>query len=88
MTALNPRQDLPRTEATPELRRLLGLLQNGDALSIVEHGVVVGELRRVLSQRQETDIFARWSDAGLIGCAKGVPRDASTDPRHMRGFGS
>ena len=33
------------------------------------------------------DIGARWEAAGLIGCAKGLPSDLSTNPKHMRGFG-
>jgi metal-responsive CopG/Arc/MetJ family transcriptional regulator len=25
--------------------------------------------------------------AGLIGCARGLPKDLSTNPRHLEGFG-
>lgn len=28
-----------------------------------------------------------WEQAGLLGCAKGLPPDLSTNPEHMKGFG-
>jgi metal-responsive CopG/Arc/MetJ family transcriptional regulator len=31
--------------------------------------------------------FEAASAAGLIGCAEGLPRDLSTDRRHLEGFG-
>jgi hypothetical protein len=66
MTALNQNQGL-QTEATPELKKLLGQLQNGDALSIVEGGVVIGQLRRA-------DNTAPWELALKLG--KSVPESA------------
>jgi hypothetical protein len=32
-------------------------------------------------------VHALWEKAGLLGCAKGLPRDLSTNPKHMEGFG-
>ena len=33
------------------------------------------------------NIHERWENAGLIGCAKGLPSDLSMDPKYMEDFG-
>lgn len=47
MSASDPGNESRRVEATQELKRLLAPLSNGDSLSIVENGVVIGQLRRI-----------------------------------------
>ena len=41
-------------------------------------------LRRQLPTQTCYDVAKR---AGVIGCVKGGPRDMSTNPKHMEGFG-
>ncbi len=48
----------PTLEVTPELKKLLGRLANGDSLRIVENGVVVGQLLRTTPVPGEADFFA------------------------------
>lgn len=36
---------------------------------------------------QEENAYDRFSEAGLIGCAAGLPKDLATNKRHFKGFG-
>ncbi len=74
MTTIDPKPELPKVEITPELRQLLSRLTYGHTLDIVENGVVIGRLERVvprapadesLSQSLETAgrFMDRYSDA-------------------------
>jgi predicted DNA-binding protein len=36
---------------------------------------------------QECSAYELAEEAGIIGCARGVPKDLSTNRRHFKGFG-
>ncbi|HLN33198.1 MAG TPA: ribbon-helix-helix protein, CopG family [Gemmataceae bacterium] len=38
-------------------------------------------------QRQDKSVLALAQQAGVIGCAKGLPPDLSTNKEHFEGFG-
>lgn len=45
-------------------------------------------LERYLSKpKTERSAYDLAKEAGIIGCAKGLPKDLSTNPRHFKGFG-
>ena len=89
MTAVNPNHEPPKTDATPELKRLLGQLTNGDAMSIVENGVVIGRLSRAGAQ-ESTDAAAPWDLALSVSASvppaewSGVPADLAKNFDHYR----
>lgn len=64
---MKPEQERkPKTalEVTPELKKLLEQLGNGDTLSIVENGVVVGHLQRTMPATGDADFLASVELAG------------------------
>jgi len=52
-----------------------------------ESEVVREALEGYLRQNAGQSAFEMAKQAGLIGRLKGAPKDLSTNPRHMRGFG-
>ena len=49
--------------------------------------IVREALERFLPSKDEPTAYDRARELGLIGCAPGLPKDLSTNPRHMKGFG-
>lgn len=89
MTALNPKNDSPKVEATPELKQLLARLTNGHALDIVENGVVVGRLSLVPFEPPSDDA-APWEIALAVSATvppkewAAVPSDLAKNFEHYR----
>lgn len=53
-----------------------------------ESEVVRHALEEYLSKSGENKTaFDRFQEAGLIGCAPGLPKDLATNKRHFKGFG-
>ncbi len=82
MTALDPKNDAPKTEATPELKKLLERLTSGDAMSIVENGVVLGELRRAAPELAPWDVAQELSKSVPESAWDAVPQDLAKDFDH------
>jgi metal-responsive CopG/Arc/MetJ family transcriptional regulator len=43
--------------------------------------------RHLLRKRKGASAYDVFNAAGLIGCAKGLPRDLSTNKKYFEGFG-
>ena len=53
-----------------------------------ESEVVRHALEEYLSKNgEEKTVYDRFLEAGLIGCATGLPKDLATNKRHFKGFG-
>jgi metal-responsive CopG/Arc/MetJ family transcriptional regulator len=44
-------------------------------------------LENYLGASDERSAYELAEESGLIGCARGLPKDLSTNPRHLKGFG-
>jgi predicted DNA-binding protein len=64
------------------------LKERSRATGTRESDVVREALEQYLSPRhKEQTTYALLKEAGLIGCARGLPKDLSTNKRYFRGFG-
>lgn len=54
-----------------------------------ESDLIRGAVERQLAAEEgELTVYDRAKKAGLIGAVRGAAPDLSTDPEHLRGFGS
>ncbi|MBI1740081.1 MAG: CopG family transcriptional regulator [Acidobacteriales bacterium] len=52
-----------------------------------ESEIVREALESYLRRGSGQSAYELASQAGLVGCLRGAPRDLSTNPRHFKGFG-
>ncbi|MGB2621277.1 MAG: ribbon-helix-helix protein, CopG family [Candidatus Acidiferrum sp.] len=64
------------------------LKERSRAMGKRESEVVRHALEEYFSKSSEKEnAYDSFLDAGLIGCAKGLPKDIATNKRHFKGFG-
>ena len=64
------------------------LKERSRATGARESDVVREALEEYLSKSaNEKTAYERALEAGMIGCAKGLPKDLSTNKRYFKGFG-
>ncbi len=65
-----------------------GLKERSRASGKRESDVVRQALQEHLSKSSEAETaYDAFLNAGLIGCAPGLPKDLATNKRHFKGFG-
>ena len=71
------------------LLKLLRLGQAGDTSSVQElQQDLTQQLARIVDQQDLSTLSAYDLAKDLAGCVEGSPTDLSTNPDHMKGFGS
>ena len=59
-----------------------------EATGKTESEIVRDALEQYINHNQsETTCYDVFKKAGVIGCVKGGPKDLSTNPKYMEGFG-
>ena len=74
-----------------EFARESGVRPDDVVRSALEEYFAVRPVAEAGSSTSHESLFDRWSRLGVIGCIQGdaaSPRDLSTNPQHLEGFGN